>query len=330
MDTPTPTLFPADASAIQENRDLLRKFASALARNSAADLMALIPRSYSQRHVNVYMKSLESDAVRLNQRTLDDLQIVLREEPEVDLLAAFPSGYARRMKFAACSGKNPTGCRMAKPRGPPDFRKRPDFVETATVVLRKMLWVSKEIWESPIRGVVVPYGLIRLGSYFAIFMSYIPSMTLTEAWPNLPHKEKRQLGSIFSGLRTLREDDVGGEEVKEPTANTSISTAAEFNYFKFSASHHGSNTYVKLLRAFPTGDMRGSVFTHGDIRVTGIIDWKDSGFYPEYHECTQLTRTMSVVDENDWYLYLPESVSPLNFPKHWLVDQLWSIHPTTT
>ncbi|KAJ5156100.1 hypothetical protein N7492_008903 [Penicillium capsulatum] len=285
MDTPTPTLFPADASAIQENRDLLRKFASALARNSAADLMALIPRSYSQRHVNVYMKSLESDAVRLNQRTLDDLQIVLREEPEVDLLAAFPSGYARRMKFAACSGKNPTGWVLRISENAPT------------------LWRQPQLSCEKCSGCPKRYGKA-------------PS--------------EASSCSIFSGLRTLREDDVGGEEVKEPTANTSISTAAEFNYFKFSASHHGSNTYVKLLRAFPTGDMRGSVFTHGDIRVTGIIDWKDSGFYPEYHECTQLTRTMSVVDENDWYLYLPESVSPLNFPKHWLVDQLWSIHPTTT
>jgi Ser/Thr protein kinase RdoA (MazF antagonist) len=70
------------------------------------------------------------------------------------------------------------------------------------------------------------------------------------------------------------------------------------------------------------------VFTHGDVRtdnivvkkestgdaVTGIIDWEDSGFYPAYHECTVLTRTLSLTDENNWYLYLPKSIAPSTFP----------------
>lgn len=90
-----------------------------------------------------------------------------------------------------------------------------------------------------------------------------------------------------------------------------------------------------------------SVFTHGDVRtdnimvkkdpdtddyvVTGIIDWEDSGFYPAWHECIVLTRTLSVVDDDDdWYLYLPESISPLNYPVRWLVDRLWGIHLKTT
>ncbi|WEW56195.1 tau 95 subunit of transcription factor TFIIIC [Emydomyces testavorans] len=59
-------------------------------------------------------------------------------------------------------------------------------------------------------------------------------------------------------------------------------------------------------------------------KVTGIIDWEDSGFYPEYYESTTLTGNLSLVDEDDWYLYLPESISPLKFPVRWLVDRLIS------
>lgn len=61
--------------------------------------------------------------------------------------------------------------------------------------------------------------------------------------------------------------------------------------------------------------------------VTGIIDWEDSGFYPDYFECTRLTRVMNVVDEgDDWPSYLPHCISPAQFPTRWLVDRIWDKH----
>ncbi|KAJ6034784.1 hypothetical protein N7460_008959 [Penicillium canescens] len=258
--------------------------------------------------------------------------------------------------------------------------------------IRRMLWDSKKLWENPIRGIVVqcnddiiakvittngdyteytalqylaeqvpeipaprPHGLIKFGSFCMLFMSYIPSMTLSEAWPCLSHEQKisvqYQLDDIFSRLRNVRRGDghylggLGGEGVKGQQPNTIISTAAGFEDFRYSAPHHGSTTYATFLRSFLTDSIQGSVFTHGDVRkdnilvklnqdnvwiVTGIIDWEDSGFYPECHECTQLTRTLSVTEEDDWYLYLPASISPLQFPIRWLVDRLWDIHTKTT
>jgi hypothetical protein len=259
-------------------------------------------------------------------------------------------------------------------------------------VLRRMLWNSKTLWENPIRGIVVqcnddiiakvittngdyteytalryleeqvpeipaprPHGLVKFGTFCMIFMSYIPSMTLSQAWPYLSHEEKisvkHQLDVIFSKLRTVREEDghclggFGGEGVKGHGTNRIVSTVAGFEDFRYSAPHHGSTTYANFLRSFLTDPNRGLVLTHGDVRqdnilvnlnqenvwiVTGIIDWEDSGFYPEYHECTQLTRTLSLTEEDDWYLYLPASISPLQFPVRWLVDRLWDIHIKTT
>jgi hypothetical protein len=211
-----------------------------------------------------------------------------------------------------------------------------------------------------------PHGLVAFGPFRVIFMSYIPGTTLTQAWPNLLHEEKlsirRQLDEIFCRLRTLRQDDgnalggVCGEGVKEFRVDEcalfkGITTTKGFNDLQFSARHHGSATYVRLLRYLLEHDTstleHGSVFTHGDVRtanimvkqdpgssdqyvVTGIIDWEDSGFYPLYYECTALTRTLSLVEEDDWYLYLPESISPSKFPVRWLVDRLWQIHLKTT
>lgn len=200
-----------------------------------------------------------------------------------------------------------------------------------------------------------PHGLIKFGYFCIIFQSYVPSMTLTKVWPSLTHDDKihvrNQLEDIFKKLRSIRKKEghplggVGGEGVKDYKGDTIVNTAAQFEDFVFSTPHHGSNTYATFLCSFLTDSIQGSVFTHGDIRqdnimvklsqdngwvVTGLIDWEDSGFYPEYHECTQLTRTLSVVDEDDWYLYLPASISPLQFPIRWLVDRLYDIHTKTT
>lgn len=162
-----------------------------------------------------------------------------------------------------------------------------------------------------------PHGLIAFGPFRVIFMSYIPGTTLAEAWPNLSHREKlsiqHQLDEFFCHLRTLQQDDGGsntiggvcGEGVKELRVDEcalfkDITTIKAFEDLQFSAHHHGSTTYVKLLRSLLAQDnstltARRSVFTHGDIRtanitvkqdpdssgqyvVTGIIDWEDKWF----------------------------------------------------
>lgn len=126
--------------------------------------------------------------------------------------------------------------------------------------LRQLLWSSQKLWGNPVRGVVVkcdndivakvvvtsgdyteymtlqylaerapeipvpkPHILIRTGLLCVIFMTYIPSITLTQAWPTLTHQDKvsvqRQLDGIFCQLRMLQKDDyylecVEGSRVK--------------------------------------------------------------------------------------------------------------------
>lgn len=400
----------------------MREFKRALQENPAVDLMDLTPDSYHQKHQKAQLKNLRTDAAKLNQKTINELQDILREDPEVNLISVLPPNYTHRLRFATLSSTGPTKPHVVKPQCPPDFRTRLDIVHTAEIVfplsdnvvtiltgfsersggsmgsmdsmipfLRQMLWNSPKLWENPLRGTVVkcshdivakvviteddyteyttmqylserapeipapkPNRLIKLGPFSVIFMSYTPGMTLTEAWPNLSHGSKlsvqHQLDGIFRRLRSLRKDDghylggAGGEGVKDHPHNTVVSTVADFEN-KHSAPHHGSTAYLRFLCSFLTQPVQRLVFTHGDVRqdnilvrlnqdntcvITGIIDWEESGFYPEYYECIQLTRTLSVTEENDWYLYLPTSIAPSRFPLPWLVDRLWDIHVKTT
>ncbi|CAG7929923.1 unnamed protein product [Penicillium olsonii] len=203
-----------------------------------------------------------------------------------------------------------------------------------------------------------PRGLIILDSIVFMLMSYVPGTTLQKAWPSLSPDGKlsiqKQLEEILSRMREIRQDDgielgdVQGEGVKDDRimdmfSRKGITTARNFDKLQFSAKHCASPSYVKLLRSFLEQDcktLRGSVFTHGDLKksnimaqedpenaghfvITGIIDWEDSGFYPEYYEATRLSSGQSIDHDDDWYLYSPYCISPLRFPVRWLVDQLW-------
>ncbi|KAJ5281030.1 hypothetical protein N7478_006402 [Penicillium angulare] len=203
-----------------------------------------------------------------------------------------------------------------------------------------------------------PYGLIVLGSVGVMFMSYVPGTALNQVWSLLSHEGKlsiqKQLDNIFSRLRSLRKDDgieLGGSRgegvrdyrIMETLAYKGITTARGFDELQFSAKHRASLCYVKLLRSFldeENRSLQGSVFTHGALKkcnimveedpekadfyvVSGVIDWEDSGFYPEYYESTTLSNGQSIMSDEDWYLYTPHCISPLRFPVRWLVGRLW-------
>ena len=185
-------------------------------------------------------------------------------------------------------------------------------------------------------------------------MSYIPSVTLEEVWPTLSHEAKSsvqsQLDHILRRLRSHTQEvglpmgGLGGEGVKDwrlgskPHPET-VRDGAKLEELQFSARNLGSKTYATFLRRFLDGLPPGPVvLTHGDIRmanimvkmdgdsctVMGLIDWEECGFYSEYFESFNMTRTLSIVDENDWYLYLPDSVLPSKWPVRWLVDRFWN------
>ncbi|KAJ5611502.1 hypothetical protein N7528_008607 [Penicillium herquei] len=217
-------------------------------------------------------------------------------------------------------------------------------------------YLAEHVPELPIPK---PHGVIRLGDVSAMFMSYVPGINLEQVWSLLSHEGKlsiqKQLDEIFSSVRSLRQEDgselggVCGDGVKDYRImnglayKSGVTTARAFEELQFSAKHCASPYYFKLLRSFLEEDnksLQGSVFTHADLKksnimvqqdsenpgfyvVTGIIDWEDSGFYPEYYESTTLSDGQSIISDDDWYLYTPKCISPLQFPVRWLVDRLW-------
>ncbi|EEP78622.1 predicted protein [Uncinocarpus reesii 1704] len=363
--------YPQLSYAAEINLHALNELHNALRRKPEVNLLSAFPPNYTHRiTMATGPTTLSSAGKSIPQRSAPEFR--KRLDLAVTASVIFPLSEEVLSLLARSGGSAYSG--------------PADAEESLVLSLKNLLWDSTKLWENPVRGVVVkcseglvakvitgnkdyteytslkfleewapeipaprPHGLVAFGPFRVIFMSHIPDMTLTQAWPSLSHEEKlsiqHQLDDIFRRLRTLRQDDgkvlggVYGEGVKDLRVDEcalfkGITTAIKFNDLQFSARHHGSSTYVEFLQSFLENDysisMNGSVFTHGDVRtdnimvkqdangcyiVTGIIDWEYSGFYPEYYECTGLTRTLSLVDENDWYLYLPESISPSQFPE---------------
>ena len=114
----------------------------------------------------------------------------------------------------------------------------------------------------------------------------------------------------------------------------SIATSAQFEDFQFPKSQWISTSRSQFLRSLLPPPTEKYAFTHGDVRranimvklndaievndefkyiVSGIIDWENSNFYPEHHESGRILTTFDVRSQDDWYAYLPASISPARY-----------------
>lgn len=197
-------------------------------------------------------------------------------------------------------------------------------------------------------------GYLRMGGTNLIFQTYKPSTTLEAVWSRLESSQKAsirdQLNSIMLNLRSIPFPDgstlggVSGQGCKDVRrhlrqSEKSIWSVSEYEDFLFSSPHSGGQVFVDFLHQLYPHQTESTkiVFTHGDLRpdnvtvdigernqwvVTGLLDWEYSGFYPEYCEAFKCTNCMSPYEENDWYLFLPDCISPKQYSQWWLLDRV--------
>lgn len=187
-----------------------------------------------------------------------------------------------------------------------------------------------------------------------MFQTYKPSTTLTTVWPQMDSSQKAsikdQLGTIMSDLRSIPYTEgsalggVAGEGCKDirrhlRKSEKPIRSLVEFEDFVFSSRRTGGHVFVELLHQLYPHQLEEMkiVFTHGDLRpdnitvdmddcnqwvITGLLDWEYSGFYPEYCEAFKSTNCLAPYEEDDWYLFLPDCISPKRYAQWWLLDKV--------
>lgn len=176
-----------------------------------------------------------------------------------------------------------------------------------------------------------------------ISMDYIEGQPLSDVWLGLSAGQKqeiaRQLRDILLAMRAL------------PPPETSIGDCAGGHvldtrlYFTHTGppcrDEQGLNDFLlsglfpktpSPIRAAFAGRLRTDhriVFTHGDLaprnimvrdsKITGIIDWEDAGWYPEYWEYVKFFQRSSTED-GDWRCYA-DAIFPQSYPDE-LVDHI--------
>ncbi|KAE8382903.1 kinase-like domain-containing protein [Aspergillus bertholletiae] len=200
-----------------------------------------------------------------------------------------------------------------------------------------------------------PSGLVRVNDISLVFMTHVSSNMLADVWSILNSSQKasikEQLAAILLDLRSIPFTPgtplggVGGEGCKDirrhlRRSEAPILSASDFEDFLYTGSHEGGQVFVELLRQLAPPISAPSspaiVFTHGDLRpnniavtmkddtwvIVGLIDWEYSGFYPEYYEAVRCTNCLAPYEDNDWFLFLPDCVSPKAYAHWWLLDRV--------
>lgn len=152
----------------------------------------------------------------------------------------------------------------------------------------------------PLHSVTSTNGVVE------IRMGYIQGRTLEELWPSMSADQKQdtahQLRHIVEQMRALEPppsyigccDGTGIQDtrVRFTYHAPPCATESEFNDYLDSSLFR---QIPPLLRAAFRSQLRLDhrvVFTHGDLtprniliqdgKITGIVDWEESGWYPEY------------------------------------------------
>ena len=222
-----------------------------------------------------------------------------------------------------------------------------------TTECTSMQFLAKHL---PDFGAPLSLGFLTCGEIPYHFMSFVAGVTLASVWSSLgdgqKHSVSSQLNSMLLRLRTLEKpvgqlgglDQEGCKDVRRHTriSTEPLQTCDDIWEFVYGSSRIEETIYGRLLRqlSIPASPQE-IAFIHGDVcpeniivlldasgayHINALIDWEMSGFYPEGFECIRATNNLSLQNNSDWYLFLPETLSPCCHRESWVLDRLWDAH----
>ncbi|KAF4983413.1 hypothetical protein FZEAL_1142 [Fusarium zealandicum] len=201
------------------------------------------------------------------------------------------------------------------------------------------MWAIRKAFPNDEIPVPEVFGWRKQDDRVFIYMSLVPGETLRQAWSSLTANDKTSLQTklrdIIGSLRRLTQTpeiigSVNGGPLQDrffriDDEKGPLSTIKEFNDWIFAIATRQDPQPGKAIQGLDHPDMyRGMLpdhgniyFTHGDLTlgnimvsgspgsyaITGIIDWEQAGWYPEYWEYCKLLLGVELGHEwriEDW------------------------------
>ncbi|KAI9933695.1 hypothetical protein ASPWEDRAFT_167965 [Aspergillus wentii DTO 134E9] len=168
------------------------------------------------------------------------------------------------------------------------------------------------------------------GRVTEIVMDFVPGKTLEDAWENMDSNQKacvtEELRGYMCELRQLKGSYIGALDRGPviagkygPLVGGPFDTEQQFNEFLLGDIARSIPDLLRHYAKHALDNDHEIVFTHADFaprnvlvddqgHVTAIIDWEDSGWYPEYWEYVKAMRELNSVP--DWPEYLSQILPP--------------------
>ncbi|KAI9833944.1 MAG: hypothetical protein M1819_003453 [Sarea resinae] len=191
-------------------------------------------------------------------------------------------------------------------------------------------------------GLLAPHvlGCYNVESFITVMVSdLVPGVSLDQAWHQMSAQERKsikaQLREQLRLFRTCTQNYIGRLD-HQPTRNFyerlekkkmgPFESEAEFDDWCLARikSPTAHSIWKRLLPKMRGTDSKAFVLTHGDLaarnimvqdgRITGIVDWEDGGFFPEYVE---YALAMKICDgiEDWWVPVLKEVLQPCGWKR---------------
>ncbi|OAA78873.1 Protein kinase-like domain protein [Akanthomyces lecanii RCEF 1005] len=168
----------------------------------------------------------------------------------------------------------------------------------------------------------------------AIRMEYVPGQTLDKLWPSMSLGQKRNIADqLHQILKQMRELEPPPNYIGCCDGTGIRDTRVRFTYYgpvcndEVQFNEYLESTLFRQISSMLRTSLRGQlrtghriVFTHGDLaprnivvqdgRISGIVDWEESGWYPEYWE---LVKFFERPTEGDWKEYA-DAIFPTLYP----------------
>ncbi|KAF2453079.1 hypothetical protein BDY21DRAFT_388298 [Lineolata rhizophorae] len=348
---------PAEESeATKFNRMVMRKLQKAIASDAEVDITSVIPRLYSEQLAARKVHAQNDDDPAPKGREVEEPS----QFSKGDLRSNLSRHASPEVLFPlAESVKTILGCDEQSPSFADNLVRMAREAET----LWEPRWAGLKMVLRCGSNIALKIMMIMDDTTEYTSLQYLrekkPTVPVPEplglAWPRLDEVMKRsvqhQLDDMFTELRALPYPrgmplgGVGGEGCKDlrrhvRRSEAPIWTVQQFDDWQFSNPHFGSQIYINVIRRLSPPLSQNVVFSHNDLRtenvmvsiedgrcvITGIVDWEYSGFYPEHYECTKVMNSIQPNEDCDWFLFIPDCISPIVHPQKWLQDAVWWKH----
>jgi aminoglycoside phosphotransferase len=203
---------------------------------------------------------------------------------------------------------------------------------------------EKEILEIVRANTSVPvpqvYAYYKSEEFEHLILEKLPGVTLEQAWPTLELHEKRNIAdevvTFLEEIRKLHCPHIKAALLDRNPLRSDIRDVAEFNQERF--GHLLKNEHIFTYVTAKTDCLRSlpNVLSHGDLdwsnilitdkKISGIIDWECSGYFPAYWEWISIKRFSEPQKSDDsWFRLLEYRIRPSECAQReeiWKLEQL--------